>query len=285
SPETMQAKMATGEIRFSDDGKRIIRRTYLADQAALPPSSLWADNEETGSNRQAKYELKKLFDMPTWDLFDTPKPERLLRRIIHLATDPGDIVLDCFVGSGTTSAVAQKMGRRWVGIEASADTITRFTRPRLERVVAGTDNGGVTELIGWAGGGGFRVLDVAPSMFADAGGVVLLAEWATNGYLSEATAAQLGFEHYPEPPFSGRKGKQRLAVIDGLVNRSVIDLVLHGLGEEETVMVCGTALDDQAGEHLRQLLPGSRARKIPASLLAEFRYASKPTEEQLGHYE
>lgn len=285
SRETLDAKMATGEIRFSADGKRIIRRTYLADQEALPPSSLWADNEETGSNRQAKYELKKLFDLPTAQLFDTPKPERLLQRIIHLASDPGDIVLDCFVGSGTTAAVAQKMRRRWVAVEQSADTVSRFTRPRLERVIDGTDAGGITESTGWSGGGGFRILDVAPSMFEDAGGIVLLAEWATNGGLSAATAAQLGFEHRIDPPFSGRKGRQRLAVIDGLVNRDVIDLVLHSLGEGETVTVCGTALDDEAGTHLRQALPGSRARKIPASLLAEYRYASKPTEEQLGHYE
>jgi adenine-specific DNA-methyltransferase len=94
--------MKTGEIRFSADGKRIVRRTYLADLEGLPPSSLWGDIEETGHNRQAKYELKNLFpETAVTDLFGTPKPERLLRKILELSTRPDDLVLDSFAGSGT----------------------------------------------------------------------------------------------------------------------------------------------------------------------------------------
>ena len=81
---------------------------------------------------------------PGQNPFTTPKPERLLERIIHIATNPGDTVLDVFAGSGTTAAVAHKMGRRWVTCELVEDTFNRFTRPRLEKVVRGEDLGGIT---------------------------------------------------------------------------------------------------------------------------------------------
>ncbi|MBA5243477.1 site-specific DNA-methyltransferase [Corynebacterium haemomassiliense] len=97
---------------------------------------------EVGHTDTAAKEIRALF--PDTAAFSTPKPERLLERIIHVATDPGDIVLDCFGGSGTTAAVAQKMGRRWVTCELVEDTFNRFTRPRLEKVVNNEDQGGIS---------------------------------------------------------------------------------------------------------------------------------------------
>ena len=118
SVETLREKIGSGEIRFTPDGKGIRRRTYLKDHAGLPPSTLWTNLEETGHTRQAKSELKALFPgRPTADLFATPKPERLMHRLLTLATLEGDLVLDCFAGSGTTAAVAHKLGRRWVTVE------------------------------------------------------------------------------------------------------------------------------------------------------------------------
>ena len=269
--ETLEAKMATGEIRFSDDGTRIVRRTYLADQGVLPPSTLWFDIDETGSNRQAKYELKRLFRRPSADLFDTPKPERLMRRIIGLAANPGDIVLDCFLGSGTTAAVAHKMGRRWVGIERSASTLDDYAAPRLSRVVLGDDPGGISALVEWRGGGGFRVLDVAASMFEADSGNVVIADWASNGKLAETTAAQLGFEYEPDAPFVGRRGRSRLAVVDGLVNPDVARILVDALAESELLTLCGTAVDPATAPALREMRRGSVVRKIPASILAEYR--------------
>ena len=184
-------------------------------------------------------------------------------------------MLDCFLGSGTTAAVAHKMDRRWVGIERSRDTLDTFVIPRLERVVAGTDPGGITEQIGWPGGGGFRLIDVGPSMFDDDDGVIVLADWAVNSYLAEATAAQLGFAYEPNAPFCGRKGRSRLAVIDGLVNPTVAELLVRALGEDEQIVICGTSVDPDAAAALRQLRPGSRVRKIPASLLTEYHEASR----------
>lgn len=112
---------------------------YMPDNYARVPFTVW---EDVGRNDVAKGELKTLF--PGITPFATPKPESLLERIIHIATDPSDLVLDVFAGSGTTAAVAHKMGRRWVTCELIEETIERFTRPRLEKVVHGEDSGGIT---------------------------------------------------------------------------------------------------------------------------------------------
>ncbi|MGH3766888.1 MAG: DNA methyltransferase [Pseudonocardiaceae bacterium] len=327
--------MADGEIRWRADCSGIFRRTYLADHGGLPPSNLWTDLAETGHNRQAKYELKTLFpNLATSDLFKTPKPERLLKKIIEVSTAPGDLVLDCYVGSGTTAAVAQKLGRRWVASEWSAQTMAQFTLPRLTSVVTGADRGGVsrvevpivvdedeeppvrvgagrtaaqtlqallkagvfddpdggpsstvvksvvstlrkldrtrTEVV-WSGGGGFRVLEVGPSMFEEVEGRVYLADWAVGGALGEAVAAQFGYDFEPDGPFSGTKGKMRLAVVDGLVNEGVIRLLVDALPEGQRLLVCGTAIDPECRALLTALRPGSTLKKVPAAILDDYR--------------
>lgn len=226
------------------------------------------------TTRQAKAHLRRLF--PGLTPFETPKPEELMARILEIATDEGDIVLDCFAGSGTTLTTAHKLGRRWVGVESKGETFEAFTFPRLKKVVAGEDAWGITKNVEWEGGGGFRVLDVAESMFEVDGGLVFLAEGMTNGALAEATAAQLGYEYLQEPPFAGRKGQTRLAVIDGVVNEAVVRLVVSALGDGERVVVCGTGIDTDARVVLRELRPGSTLRKIPAALLAEYRASVQP---------
>ena len=118
------------------------RKTYLKDVDTGRLATNFLPHSEVGHTDTAAKEIRALF--PGTAAFATPKPERLLERIIHIATDPGDIVLDVFAGSGTTAAVAQKMGRRWVTCELVEDTFDRFTRPRLEMVVRGEDLGGVT---------------------------------------------------------------------------------------------------------------------------------------------
>ncbi|MDO5025911.1 MAG: site-specific DNA-methyltransferase [Trueperella sp.] len=119
-------------------------KTYIPSRGT-PPRTWW-DNTEVGHNRSAKNEIKTLF--PNATPFSTPKPEKLLERIIHIGSNPGDIVLDVFAGSGTTAAVAQKMGRRWVTCELVEDTFERFTKPRLTKVVSDQDPGGVTRTKG-----------------------------------------------------------------------------------------------------------------------------------------
>ncbi|QLQ00060.1 MAG: site-specific DNA-methyltransferase [Burkholderiaceae bacterium] len=158
--ETMYAKLASGEIRFNEQMTGIRRRTYLEDMKPLPPSTLWIDLTRTGHNRQAKVEQKALAD---GEPFGTPKPERLIAEIIHIATNSGDLVLDSFLGSGTTAAVAHKMGRRWIGIEMGEHAVTHCL-PRLQKVVDG-EQGGISTAVGWQGGGGFQMLQLGAPLF------------------------------------------------------------------------------------------------------------------------
>ena len=120
-------------------------KSYLATKPGKVPEDWWP-YLEVGSNDEAKNEIKALFpgDVP----FDTPKPERLLERIIHIATNPGDIVLDCFAGSGTTAAVAQKMGRCWITCELMGTTFSNVSKPRLTKVINDQDPGGITRTDG-----------------------------------------------------------------------------------------------------------------------------------------
>jgi len=305
-----------------------VKTYHEVGKSPLPSKSVWRV-EEFGGNPAAREESKALF--PGLEPFATPKPEGLIGEIIFLSSQPGDIVLDCFAGSGTTAAVAHKMGRRWVTVERSSETVETFTLPRLHKVVAGEDAGGIsiaevpageglpesvkpgepkvaakvlnalaeagtfeevdgldrdlvrtlvrvlrtadktTKTTLWHGGGGFRVLDVAPSMFEADQGLVFLGDWMTNGVLAEATAAQLGFNLESVPPFVGRKGRTRLAVIDGVVNETVVRMLTSALTDDERVVVCGTGIDPDARQVLRALRPGSTLRKIPAALLDRYR--------------
>ena len=123
------------------------------------PQTLWP-YEEVGHTQDAKKEIVSLFG---GDVFSTPKPERLIQRILHIATDPGDLVLDSFLGSGTTAAVAHKMGRRWIGVEMGDHAVTHCA-PRLKKVIEG-EQGGISEAVGWKGGGGFRFHRLGPPAF------------------------------------------------------------------------------------------------------------------------
>jgi len=267
---------ADGRIYWGPDGgSRPYLKRFLTEVAGgRVPGTVWAP-EDVGFVRNGKEEVRRLLDGK--EPFATPKPEKLLYQILHIASNPGDIVLDCFLGSGTTAAVAHKMQRRWVGVERSEETVYKFIFPRLTKVLAGSDAGGVTLQVGWGGGGGFRVLEVAPSMFSEDGGQVFLSEWATNGKLAEATAAQLHYEHLHDPPLCGKRGRSRLAVIDGLVNEDAVRLLAGAISDNEQLVVCGTAVDPVARDVLRKLRPGSTVRKIPQSILQEYRQANPRT--------
>lgn len=166
--EELARRMETGEIRFNDAGTGIIRRTYLNEQKGLPPSTLWDiceeplwfDIEETGHTRQAKYEQKKLYPgTTTSDLFKTPKPERVVKKILDISTEEGDYVLDFFGGSGTSAAVAHKMKRRYILCE-QMDYIQTFIVKRLQKVIDGED-GGISKEVEWNGGGSFVYCELA----------------------------------------------------------------------------------------------------------------------------
>lgn len=326
SQEKFEELDRDGRIWWRGGGEARPRiKRYLAEVSDLVPRTVW-DYSEVGSSGDSSREIRKLF--PDIPVFATPKPEKLIARILEIGTLPGDIVLDCYAGSGTTAAVAHKMRRRWVTSEWSAKTVATFTLPRLTKIVNNEDPGGITTVetpsgdglpdsvkagsatsaaktietlaragflndidetvrrnlattlrglekttrqTRWSGGGGFRVLEVGPSMFEELDGRVYLADWATSGALGEAVAAQFGYEYAVDGPFSGTKGKTRLAVVDGLVNEAVVRLLASVLPEGQKLMLCGTAIDPDCRMVLRELRPGSTMKKIPAAILDDYR--------------
>lgn len=149
SQDTFERELSEGKIKFSDDNKRVIRKIYLKDQEGRVVESVWT-TEESGSTREANSEIQALFSK---SVFATPKPERLIYRIISIATKENDIVLDFFMGSATTQAVAMKMNRRFIGIE-QMDYINTVSVPRLQKVMEG-EQGGISKDVNWQGGGSF----------------------------------------------------------------------------------------------------------------------------------
>jgi adenine-specific DNA-methyltransferase len=311
---------------LDDDGRiwwgpagdaRLSIKRFLNDVSGMVPRTLWK-HAEVGSNRSSKNEMRALF--PGVSSFSTPKPERLLERVLHIGSKPGDLVLDCFAGSGTTAAAAHKMNRRWVSVELQESTVTDFIIPRLTKVVEGRDPGGITSaktrlpaselaegisadeaqaftsVIGklsktlpgldettmkalraatrtketttvrWEGGGGFTVARMGPSMYEvdDEDGTIYLSEMAVNGTFARAVCGQLGFRRdITEPVFCGRKGRMRLAVIDGMADEQVVRAVASSLGEDEKAVVVAKGIQEGAAALLRELSPGSKIRKAP----------------------
>ena len=157
--------LSENRIWFGRDGDARPRiKNYLHEAGGIKSWTWWI-NKEVGHNQEAKKEVNALFGAEK--AFGTPKPERLLQRIIHIATNQTDLVLDSFLGSATTAAVAQKMGRRYIGIEMGEHAVTHCA-PRLQKVIDG-EQGGISEAVGWRGGGGFRFYRLGPPVFDEDG--------------------------------------------------------------------------------------------------------------------
>jgi adenine-specific DNA-methyltransferase len=142
-------------------------------QQGTVPTTFWR-HDEVGNNQDAK---KEILAFDTTAPFSTPKPERLIDRVLRLATDEGDLVLDSFLGSGTTAAVAHKMGRRWIGIEMGEHAATHCL-PRLQKVIDG-EQGGISKAVDWQGGGGFRFMRLGETVFDEAGRIHPAVRFAT----------------------------------------------------------------------------------------------------------
>ena len=162
-PNTHQRHVLENRIWWGRNGQNSVPalKLFLSEvRDGMTPHNWWP-HEEVGHTDEAKKEMIGLYGAR--DIFDTPKPERLIKRILEIATKPGDLVLDSFAGSGTTGAVAHKMGRRWIMVELGEHCHTHII-PRLKKVIDGEDKGGVSESTGWQGGGGFRYFSLAPSL-------------------------------------------------------------------------------------------------------------------------
>ena len=166
-PEFLRLRDIEHKIYFPKNGNGRPRvKQFPTEDDGLVPMTIWFASD-VGTTDDAKKEILALFDDEA--PFATPKPELLMRRIIHIASNEGDLVLDSFLGSGTTAAVANKMRRRWIGIEAGEHARTHCV-PRLKKVIDG-EQGGASSAVAWpaTGGGGFRFYKLGPPVFDEAG--------------------------------------------------------------------------------------------------------------------
>ena len=196
-PDKIKELLADKRIYWGKDGNAEfpVEKKFLSEVKEGIVNQTWWPYEFAGSTRNASAEMKGLFEGSK--SFDTPKPERLVQRILELSTSPGDCVLDSFAGSGTTGAVAHKMGRRWIMVELGEHCHTHII-PRLKKVIDGEDKGGITESVGWKGGGGFRYYHLAPSLLEkDKWGNWVINKVYNPPMLAQAVCKLEGFTYEP----------------------------------------------------------------------------------------
>jgi len=254
------------EIWFGVDGTASpSRKTFLQDlKIAGPPApTVWL-HTEAGNNHEAREEAKAISED---DSFTTPKPEKLLKRILDLATQPGDWVLDSFAGSGTTGAVAHKMGRRWIMVELG-EHIHSHIMPRLKKIVDGEDSVGVTTAVGWKGGGGFRYFHIAPSLLEqDKFGNWIISKQYNAAMLAEAMCKLEGFTYDPSETEYWNQGHSTeqdfIYVTTQTLSREQLEKVSEEVGENRSLLVCCSAF------RVKDLspFPNLTVKKIPKMVL------------------
>ena len=204
---------------FTKNGKGGIRRkTYLSAVGDVPPTNLF-EYKDVGHTDEAKKEVLKVFDGQS--PFATPKPERLIKRVLEIATDEGDLVLDSFLGSGTTAAVAHKMGRRWIGIEMGEHAKTHCA-VRLKKVVDG-EQGGISKAVKWNGGGGFRYYELGEAILDEDGSL-------TGDIPFDVMAAHVWFSETKTPYMGGKK-----STVLGVHEGTAYALLYNGILKDRSV--------------------------------------------------
>lgn len=184
--------------------------------------------------------------------FPTPKPERLLERVALVATEPGDIILDSFAGSGATGAVAQKMGRRWIMVELGDHCETHIV-PRLKKVIDGEDQGGISKAVNWQGGGGFRYYRLAESLLKkDAWDNWVINPEYNAEMLSEAVCKHMGFVYAPSQDDFWNHGHSTennyIYVTTGTLSHDQLKLISNEVGEKNTLLICSKGFMAEANE-------------------------------------
>ena len=252
-------------IWFGEDGNNTPRiKRFLSEvKDGITSMTLWL-RDEVGDNQEAKREIKALFK--DISVFDTPKPERLIERILTLGSNPGDLVLDSFLGSGTTAAVAHKMGRRWIGIELGEHCDTHCV-PRLKKVIDGEDAGGITKSANWRGGGGFRYYNLAPSLvkFDEWGNPVINKEFNEN-MLVRALCKVEGFNFDPSPDVYWKQGKSTesdfIYVTTQHLTAQMLQKLSDDVGENCTLLICCGSFDGKKDSYGNLTI-----KKIPKAIL------------------
>ncbi len=244
-------------------------RVYGDEGSGRPPETIWT-HQEVGSNRTSKAEVKALF--ADAKAFDTPKPEALIERVIHIATNPGDLVLDSFAGSGTTGAVAHKMGRRWIQVELGEHCHTHII-PRLQKVIDGDDPGGITKDVGWQGGGGFRYYRLAPSLLEkDRWGNWVINKSYNPEMLAEAACKLEGFTYAPSDVHYWQHGHSTeqdfLYVTTQTLSHEQLQALSEEVGTERSLLVLCAAWRGVAED----AYPNLTIKKIPQAVLHRCEY-------------
>lgn len=261
-----------GRIVFGEKGdNNPAVKLFLSEvQEGLVPRTWWS-HTEVGHSQEAKREIQALF--PGEIPFDTPKPERLLKQVITIATDPGDIVLDSFAGSGTTGAVAHKMSRRWIMVEVVESTCDSYVLPRLKKVIDGEDRGGVTESTGWQGGGGFRYYSLAPSLIVnDRWGNPVINPDYNAAQLAEALAKLEGFTYAPSEVQWWQHGhsseRDFIYVTTQNLSADQLQALSEEVGSDRSLLVCCSAFRGVTALRAAERWPNLTLKKIPKMVLA-----------------
>ncbi len=258
-------------IWWGKDGNAVpMKKIFLEEKGGKKAANTFWLHTEAGSNKKANEHAKQIFtDISS---FSTPKPEELMQRIIHLATNKGDLVLDSFAGSGTTGAVAHKMGRKWIMVELE-DTCHTHIIPRLQKVIDGEDQGGVSSLVKWQGGGGFRYYSLAPSLLEKD----KWDNWVVNKdynaeMLSEAICKLEGFTYSPSDNAWWNHGLSTetdfIYVTTQNLSVEQLQQISDEVGGDKTLLVCCTAFRCKSDR-----FDNLTIKKIPKMVLSRCEWA------------
>lgn len=246
-----------------NNGWSLYFRIYADTSKGTPIQTIWT-HEEAGSNRTSKSEINALFGT---DTFDTPKPEKLILKVINACTDEGDLVLDSFLGSGTTSAVAHKANRRHIGIEMGEHAYSHCVT-RLKKIIDGLDNGGVTGKLGWKGGGGYKFYELAPSLLKkDAHGHLVINKEYNADMLAAAMAKMEGFTYEPSTDIFWKQGHSSetdfIYTTTQFVTVESLGAILDTMADGESLLVCCKAFQPECKNFSSRI----SVKKIPSVLL------------------
>lgn len=217
-------------------------------------------------------EIKEIFGQK---IFDTPKPENLVRHLVDLATDPGDFVLDSFAGSGTTGAVAHKMNRRWIVVELS-DACSSVILPRLKKICDGKDLAGITAEVNWKGGGGFKYYELAPSLLEkDNFDMWVINQQYNAAMLAAAMAKHENFKYCPDATHYWKQGrsseKDYIFTTTTHLTRQKLDRIHQDMRPDESLLICCKSHFEKAGNQYKNIT----VKKIPAMLLGRCEFGKE----------
>lgn len=270
SPKRFEELRADNRIWFGENGNNVPRiKRFLSEvQEGIVCMTVWL-RTEVGDNQEAKREVTKF---NSDEIFSTPKPEKLIKRVIELATNPGDLVLDSFAGSGTTGAVAHKMGRRWIMVELGEHCHTHII-PRLQKVIDGEDKGGISESVNWQGGGGFRYYKLAPSLIVNDrwGNPVINPEY-NAAQLAEAIAKLEGFTYAPSESTWWQHGNSSerdfIYVTTQNLSAEQLQALSEEVGSDQSLLVCCAAFHGVTAAKASERWPNLTLKKIPKMVLS-----------------